>query len=93
MKRTTFITVADRLAVIIGMRHLRIIRNDSGELVAGACARCNWHFSLPEGEVWGNAKDFLRRKFDEHKCVQKNVRQVAVRGRSNTGLGRSNITS
>ena len=75
------------------MRHLHLIRDSSGEVVEGVCAGCHWRFRLTEGEVWGNAKDFLRRKFNEHKCGQKDSSQVAGRGKSKKELSRPNTTS
>jgi hypothetical protein len=59
--------------------YFHIIRNPSGVPLAGACTYCGRRFEVPEGEVWGHAEDFLRRKFEEHKCSRGDLSNSAVR--------------
>lgn len=48
-------------------RECQIVRGTDGTTRFGMCTHCKRHF-LPAGEIWGRVEDFLRRKFDEHKC-------------------------
>jgi hypothetical protein len=60
-------------------RGLHIVRNTSGESIAGVCTRCNRQFEIPSGELWGNSRDYLMRKFGEHRCETENATTNATR--------------
>lgn len=48
-------------------REFHIFRGTDGTTRFGVCTYCKRHF-LPAADIWGRVEDFLRRKFDEHKC-------------------------
>jgi hypothetical protein len=54
-------------------QHFRIIRDNYGAPIACACTQCNWQFEVSAGELWGQARDYLIRKFGEHKCASEDT--------------------
>ena len=64
-------------SISIGMakRELHIVRNELGNLQFGICERCGQTF-LALGDIWGVVEDFLRRKFEEHKCSREDDERI-----------------
>ena len=63
-------TSATSIHIGMSKRELHIVRNDLGNPQFGICARCGQTF-LALGDIWGQVEDFLRRKFEEHKCSRE----------------------
>ena len=58
-------------------REFHIVRNNLRRPQFGVCARCSQKF-IPLGDIWGQVEDFLRRKFDEHRCVLDEGERIVV---------------
>ena len=58
-------------------REFHIVRDELGNPQFGRCERCGRTF-LPLGDIWGQVEDFLRRKFEEHKCALDDGERILV---------------